>query len=84
MGGLDAVTKPAERETLSLGQLATSARYIMAHLVRFLEAESDKERRELADELRRKVIMSAKDSNPKRTRAARKRRKLRGGQRDRP
>lgn len=77
-GVLDAVSTRKERELLSLGQLATSARYIMAHLVRFLEAESDRERRDLADELRRKVLMSARDSNPKRTRQARKRRLLRG------
>jgi len=75
-GVLDAVTTRKEREALSLGQLATSAKYIMAHLVRFLEAESDRERRSLAEELRRKVTMSARDSNPKRTRKHRERNRL--------
>ena len=78
-GVLDAVTTCEERESLSLGQLATSARYIMAHLVRFLEAESVGERRALAEELRRKVIMSARDTNPKRTREAKRRRRLADG-----
>lgn len=78
-GVLDAVTTPEERQTLSLGQLATSARYIMAHLVRFLEAETNKECRELVEDLRRKVMLSAQDSNPKRTREAKRRRRLADG-----
>lgn len=78
-GVLDAVTTSEERESLRLGQLATFARYIMVHLVRVLEAESVGERRALAEELRRKVIMPARDTNSKRTREAKRRRHLADG-----
>lgn len=74
LGVMDAVTTPAERKSLSIGQLARAVHFLVPRLTAFLHASDDRERQSIAQEIRTKVLLDAKDTHPKRTRQQLKRR----------
>lgn len=68
LGVLDAVTTPAERKKLTVGRMALAFPFALPNIVRLLKETDEDEALQRALRLRRAIMRSASDTNPKRTR----------------
>jgi len=72
---LDATTTSTERKKLTVGRMALLFPFMAGGLARLATTDDDDEARALAQRIRDAIIHAATDTNPKRTRAAKARRK---------
>lgn len=70
LGVLDAVTTSAERKKLTVGRMALAFPFALPNIVRLLKETDEDVALVRADKLRRAILRSASDTNPKRTRQA--------------
>ena len=72
---LDTTTTSTERKKLTVGRMALLFPFVAGGLARLATTDDDDEARALAQRIRDAIIHAATDTNPKRTRAAKARRK---------
>ncbi|MEM7519331.1 MAG: transposase, partial [Planctomycetota bacterium] len=75
LGVLDAVTTATERKKLTVGRMALAFPFAIGKLAKMMTTDDEDEALALARKLRRGILQAASDTNPKRTRLAKERRR---------